>query len=530
MPPKPRFLPMPRDEQVLDARNQAVEEWLGYAGSKQVYVKVQEFITSLRLKNERSTRMHPLIKGGYNLVYRLEYEDGRSIIMRVPIKDLVPFPDEKIIYEVSTMQYVAANTSIPVPYVYCHGNSVNNPTGLGPFIIMDYVDHSTNMSRELLDASRPVDSRPVLDPRISEAKLEVLYGEMAKILLQLHTLGPFSKIGSLVEAGKSTEGSAPRANVTGRPLMVNMIDLMTDTDAPQDVLPAPDRVFQSAKEWYTSLASIHMAQLVFQQGDCVEDSGDARDKFVARKLFDSLAASERLFSPWDGDNICTDHHPDTHTSTASAQAPRNSSFRLFSEDLRPANVLLDKNLNVVGVIDWEFVYSAPAEFSQDPPWWLLLSQPEDYPGGIFSWIMEYDKRLDVFLRVFERAEQKSDGEKGPKDGPVPTKTRARKKRRRGNKKAETKAPPTSGPLLSQQMRKSWDTGRWMVNYAARKSWMFDLMWWRFLDGVYFGPNEDQDSKVRVAMLPREEIDLMEEFVTRKIQEQAASQGGPGGRT
>ncbi|KAF5129767.1 hypothetical protein E5D57_006098 [Metarhizium anisopliae] len=56
-------------------------------------------------------------------------------------------------------------------------------------------------------------------------------------------------------------------------------------------------------------------------------------------------------------------------------------FRLYSEDLRPSNVLIDKDLRVVGVIDWEFAYAAPASFSSDPPWWLLLKSPEYWPGG-----------------------------------------------------------------------------------------------------------------------------------------------------
>ena len=40
----------------------------------------------LGCKNGKPKKMHPVIKGGYNLVYRLEFEDGTSLIMRVPIK------------------------------------------------------------------------------------------------------------------------------------------------------------------------------------------------------------------------------------------------------------------------------------------------------------------------------------------------------------------------------------------------------------------------------------------------------------
>lgn len=72
------------------------------------------------------------------------------------------------------MRYVAANTTIPVPRIYHYGSAAENPTGLGPFIIMDYIEHHQNMSRALQDPKRPVDDRPVLDPDIDQEKLEFL--------------------------------------------------------------------------------------------------------------------------------------------------------------------------------------------------------------------------------------------------------------------------------------------------------------------------------------------------------------------
>ncbi|KAK8076641.1 phosphotransferase family protein [Apiospora phragmitis] len=87
------------------------------------------------------------------------------------------------------------------------------------------------------------------------------------------------------------------------------------------------------------------------RNDAVDDEEDARDKYVDRQLFRRLASKGRLASGFEAKDA-----PDAASST----------FRLFSEDLRPTNVLIDKDLRVVGVIDWEFVYSAPAQFSSDP--------------------------------------------------------------------------------------------------------------------------------------------------------------------
>ncbi|KAI1502721.1 phosphotransferase family protein [Biscogniauxia marginata] len=471
MPAELRFLCMDKDDLIWQKLEEATDEWYKSIRTTELYRAVGNFI--LKYRDGQPELMHIAVKGGYNVVYRLEYKDGTSAIMRIPIKGVVPFPDEKVQYEVATMRYVAANTTIPVPHVYHYGTAAENPTGLGPFIIMDYIEHHQNMSRELLDQESAIDKRPILDPNISEEKLEFLYAQMANILLQLSTL-KFPRIGSLVE--KKGENSI---SVNGRPLIENMSDLVVHTNMPASILPS--QTYASADEWYRALADMHMAQLTFQRNDAVEDEDDARDKYTARQLFRNLAAEKRLMP--NPSNL-------------------DDGFRLFSEDFRPANVLLDKDLRVVGVIDWEFAYAAPAQFSFDPFWWLLLEDPESWAGGYRTWMEAYEPRLQTFLRVLEAEEEK-----------VAAANLAEKVSRlslTGSGKAE--------PLLSQRMRESWEKRTWMINYAARKSWAFDFIWWRFLDENYFGPNENQDYKVRLELLSGPQRKVMEDFVAHKMKE------------
>lgn len=344
----------------------------------------------------------------------------------------------------ATMRYVAANTTIPVPRVYHYRTAAENPTGLEPFIIMDYIEHHQNMTRALLDPKRPIDERPVLDPDIGQEKLELLYGQMANILLQLSAV-TFHRIGSLGPPGD--DGSA---SVDRRPLTINMNDLIVHTKMPTGILP--DKTYDAVKEWYVSLADMHMAQFTLQYNDAAEDDGDVRDKYVARKLFRRVIDKNKLFPGRDN-------------------APGR--FKLFSQDLRPANVLLDEKLRVVGVIDWEFAYAAPAEFTYDPPWWLLLLEPESWPGGYREWMKAYEPRFDTFLRVLE-AEERKMGLAGS-----------------GSRAAEP---------LSRSMQRSWEAKDWMINYAMRDSWAFDFIWWKFLDERHFGPNEDQDHRARLDLL------------------------------
>ena len=174
---------------------------------------------------------------------------------------------------------------------------------------------------------------------------------MANILLQLSAL-KFPLIGSLIEESKRDNCSI---RVKGRPLNANMNDIIVHTNAPVSIIPS--QTYASTHKWYSALGDVHMAQLAFQRNDCVEDKEDARDKLVAHQLFRNLAAEKRLVPELP---------------------PAEEDFGMFSEDFRPANVLLDEDLRVVGVIDWEFAHAALAQWSFDPPWWLLLQEPDYY--------------------------------------------------------------------------------------------------------------------------------------------------------
>ncbi|KAF5685182.1 phosphotransferase family [Fusarium globosum] len=124
--------------------------------------------------------------------------------------------------------------------------------------------------------------------------------------------------------------------------MNSILDL---TGSPASLLSNKDQTFTTSTEWYLAVAEMNLIQLAFQQNNAVEDEDDVRDKK-------------------NGGTV----------------------FRLFLEDSRPSSVLVGKDLKVVGVIDWEFAYAAPSEFSFDPPWWLLLKYPEYWPGGYKEWI------------------------------------------------------------------------------------------------------------------------------------------------
>ncbi|KAK2597439.1 hypothetical protein QQS21_005987 [Conoideocrella luteorostrata] len=471
MAPKLRYLHMDKDDLAWEKSDEEVESWERSLRNSGIHRSIGNLI--IKYKPGEAVKLHSPIRGGYNVVYRLEYSDGTSAALRIPCKVSVKFPEEKVKYEVATMRYIAANTTIPVPKIYHYGTAAENPTGLGPFIIMDYIEHDRTMSEALNDPLLKAEESHVLDANISEQKLKFLYRQMANIILQLSTLS-FSHIGSLVQNKDET------FSVSGRPLIQNMNSLVEFASVTPSLLPSQQ--YCTSSEWYTAMADMHLAQIVFQHNDAVLDEEDVRDKYVARQLFRRLASSGKLAF---GFNPEQQHY-------------HEPMFRLYSEDLRPSNVLIDQDLRVVGVIDWEFAYAAPAQFSIDPPWWLLLKSPDYWPDGYDVWMEVYEPRLNTFLSVLEEQEEKE----------------------RENKQDLSCAKNNMTLPLSQLMRKSWQSKTWMINYAARNSWAFDFIFWRYLDCVYFGQNESGDYQKRLGLLAKEEIEAMEALVKIKMEENA----------
>lgn len=190
-----------------------------------------------------------------------------------------------------------------------------------------------------------------------------------------------------------------------------------------------------------------------------------------RQLCRTLASSNRLASPE------TNHGP----------------FKLWCDDLRPANVLVDTDHRIVGVVDWEFTYAAPAGLTHAPPWWLLLIMPEEWPAGLDDWAAQYEPQLQTFLRAL-RAKEREFVERGLlEEGYV------------------------RGMPLSGRMQQSWGPGDFWVAYAARKSWAFEGVFWRSVDERFFGKG-DGGFLERLELLSPEQAEEMEALVGRKMRE------------
>jgi hypothetical protein len=328
----------------------------------------------------------------------------------------------------ATVDITSDKIPIPVPSVFRWVETKESPSDLGPFIIMDYIHHKGSMVDLLETPGLQGRQRPVLNPALKPARLEALYGKLANIVLSLSTLS-LNRIGSLTKHDEDSTWE-----VLHRPLSYSMNEIVQLGTLPRSKLPTS--TYDNASSYFEALADLHISHLGSQrnEADVEEDveadvlADDIRRKFVARFLFRKLVRDQELRKQW----IFHDNGP----------------FPVWCDDFRPENVLVDEAESITGVVDWEFTYTAPAEFSHAPPWWLLLKKPEDWSKGLDDWCTEYEKPLQTFLEAMRKCEDEAIQERRL----------------------------VEGQRLSSRMRDSWQSGDFWIMYAARNNFAFDAIY------------------------------------------------------
>ncbi|KAF3394587.1 hypothetical protein F1880_004845 [Penicillium rolfsii] len=294
-----------------------------------------------------------LRRGGFNASFLMTFTDTDTggAVLRFPLPGVHMFPEEKTRNEVSFMQFITEKTSktmpIPVPLVSRWGERNESPSNLGPLIIMSYIDHERSMSNLLETPGRQSKQRPELNPEISTIKLKALYRELANIVFSLSTLSA-NRIGSLKQTGKS------EWEVAYRPLSISMNEIVQLGTLSRSKIPTA--IYDRASLYFEALAELHISHITHQRNDAIDSADDCRRKSVASFLFRKLVRDRELRDKW----LSHEHGP----------------FPFWCDDFRPENVIVDEAEKVVGVVDWEFSYTAPVEFTYAPPWWLLLEKPE----------------------------------------------------------------------------------------------------------------------------------------------------------
>ncbi|KAF7179136.1 hypothetical protein CNMCM7691_008067 [Aspergillus felis] len=167
-------------------------DWVNKVNMARVDGRICTWAQGFHPKN-LSCRLHGgFLNGAYNLGQKLVFDDETAWFLRLPRASSVSpeYADEKTAMEVEAIHLIREKTSIPVPEIYAWGFSEENSLGLGPFMLMSFID-----GVRLNDVFTEGGSR-LLKEGIPDADIEYVYRQMARFILQLFKID-FERIGSL---------------------------------------------------------------------------------------------------------------------------------------------------------------------------------------------------------------------------------------------------------------------------------------------------------------------------------------------
>ncbi|KAI9695767.1 MAG: hypothetical protein M1820_008439 [Bogoriella megaspora] len=334
--------------------------------------------------------------GAFNAGMKMIFPDGNAWMVRFPRVGNVSdgYADEKVAMEVKALSLIREQTTIPVPKVHAWGLAAQNTLGLGPFIIMDFVE-GVSLTDVLKDSKAERPTR-LMREDIDDGSIEFIYRQLANFLLQLYKLA-FDQIGSL--ASPRVEANNP---MPIRPLTFKAHDILhnggVDTFGFNQAHPLSNfyigdryQSFATATEYFEYVAGQDLEQLIHQPNS-VDGPYDAKSKLKAFKTLKALIPN-----------------------FINAKYERGKG-KLICDDLGLANLIVrsKEDLTVVAVIDLEWSYIGPTQLFATAPWWLLQDRPvnsawdceDNKPPKVAT---RYFKYLEIFKRVLKEEEAKMPG-------------------------------------------------------------------------------------------------------------------------
>jgi len=151
--------------------------------------------------------------GAFNAGLKMVFSNSTAWMIRFPRVGNVcdDYSDEKVAMEVTALSLIHNRTTIPVPKVQAWGLAASNLLGLGPFIMMDFID-GVSLSDLLKDPNAERPTR-LMREDISDSDIEVIYRQLANYLLQLFKLD-FGRIGSLPSPKAKAQSPTPTRPLT----------------------------------------------------------------------------------------------------------------------------------------------------------------------------------------------------------------------------------------------------------------------------------------------------------------------------
>ena len=322
-------------------------------------------------------------RGSYNICFFVQFridgkisERGDRWVVRVPLSPCLAFGAQaKMEREFATMQYVflgrktnayandfplrlvAERTKIPIPRIQTCSLLCDNPGVITQFMILEYVEGRTLSEVGL--------------KTLSDEQRQHLYNQLACIYIQLRRL-EFSSIGVL--------SCGPNGiDVCTRLISIGLNEQELEGLQPSCIHAGSRGRLVSASDYVCLLLNI--AKNAFEKGKkSVYNEEDGNETLYNLHQFSQFTKETWL-----------DHTLD------------NGPFVLAHGDLEPHNIMVNENMDIVALLDWEWSRVVPLQFFM-PPTWLtyrgtdLLAFPSLYT--------RYVSELDNFRQAVKDQELK----------------------------------------------------------------------------------------------------------------------------
>ncbi|KAF4975999.1 hypothetical protein FZEAL_7285 [Fusarium zealandicum] len=257
-------------------------------------------------------------RGSFNGCFMLEFTDGSTRLVRLPLEPAVHDAWSKIRSEVCTMQYVRRNTNIPVPQVY------------------------SQLTRKALETSLEPRRRRFLQQLID------VFAELRKL--------PFTRGGSLMPSNNEDFKLENPPDIVGA-FSIRKNELQAAGYTMSRI------VATSATEFFDEQCRVLQHMWTMPYKDLDHEQAE-REEFAQRYIRQPEVQGRIV------DSTCR-------------------TFFLTQPDLHPGNILVDDELDICVIIDWEFAASVPRCVSVPPTWITgndlgLADLPSDFTRVLYS--------------------------------------------------------------------------------------------------------------------------------------------------
>ncbi|KPM36578.1 hypothetical protein AK830_g9978 [Neonectria ditissima] len=291
-------------------------------------------------------------RGSYNICYFVEFEDGEQWVVRIPLKPCLAFgAQNKLENEIAVMQLVHEKTTIPLPTILA-SKLGDGPGPLSSFLILEYVDGQKLSSFQLQS--------------ITNDQRQQLYNSLADIYMQLRRL-EFPSIGCITGEGKLKKPAT---------IDLNMQELEgLGPSRIQDLYYTHGPLTSANK--YTTMQLNIVYNAFLQSRNSVFDLEVGKEALYHQHLF------RRFAERWVDCSL--DSGP----------------FVLVHGDLEPFNILVNEDMEIISVLDWEWSRVVPCQYFLPPLWLKIVDTTRlAWPSVYEDWLNTFDE-LQAVLKSRE---------------------------------------------------------------------------------------------------------------------------------